>query len=560
MNGMIRSKYSQVHRKNDHHETTVSICTMTDRSFHRLTLSLLCTILTPTELRRLLLLLLLLPNVVESLAPGIVGVERPRSLHVISCGLCRAQECHHLLKASLETPEDSDNVNEEYNISKTAMTTTTMADVSSACPFSKTYPRYRIDLTTKTRRKKQDAESIFSRFSSPFRDVQKSFQQNQLKQQLLQQDPHAQLIIQPELDGIAAMAFLWDQASNLATTTANNNNNNNNTVMIVLPDASPCLVHNFVEIIQWITMSLPDLGGHYNDALLTASLVDDTKNLNVPACKLQCIDSRQSRQLTRNKQNNQKEEKVKVNDISQEKSIVNTRTRKWVKRILVEQGICPFTKSDRMSGQGLADLGVPVGSIAYHATFQTHALGLLADTWRAIHNMIQAGPTGKEGVSSILLAAPAFDDDFDYWAGPIFAMLEASVVAAQAEAEIGVVCFHPKYATPDGKSWPGFGHMHSVPMLEKWYREYSTFAATKGTTTTVLSNLDSEWIAAGGAWQRRTPHATINVLRAKQLEMAESRRQSAKMYTENIEKLVGINGIGNDKLALDLEMERQFRN
>jgi hypothetical protein len=495
--------------------------------------------------------LLLLPNVADSLVPSVVVT--PISTHCpYSCCLTfRAQESLHLLKASLGIHDECDNVSKE---SINSTTSTMTAGISSACPFTKTYPRYRIDLTTTRRKKHEKSESILSKISSPFRKIQKAFQQNQLKQLSLQQDQGSQhhtndrFLIQQEIDGIEALAFLWDQAATLVSTV--NNNNKNDTVIIVLPDTSPMLVRNFVEIVEWMTMSLPDQNIHHNDAHLKASLVD-TKNLNVPAVKLACITPPGRQQIV-------EREKEEIN-VADEKRIVNVRTRKWVKRILVEQGICPFTKSDRMSGQGLADLGVPVGSIAYHASFQTHIVGLFADTWRAIRDMIQAGPSGKDGVSSILLAAPDFDDDFDYWAGPIFAMLEASVIAAQAEAEIGVVCFHPKYATPDGKSWPGFGHMHSVPKLEKWYKECKdSTAATRGTTM-VFSDLNSEEIAAGGAWQRRTPHATINILRAKQLEMAESRRESAKMYTENIEKLVGINGIGSDKLASDLEMERQFR-
>ena len=57
----------------------------------------------------------------------------------------------------------------------------------------------------------------------------------------------------------------------------------------------------------------------------------------------------------------------------------------------------------------------------------------------------------KYGVYSILLATPAFDDEFELWAGPVFALLESGVVAARAEAQIGVVCFHSLYATPDGR-------------------------------------------------------------------------------------------------------------
>ncbi len=67
-----------------------------------------------------------------------------------------------------------------------------------------------------------------------------------------------------------------------------------------------------------------------------------------------------------------------------------------------------------------------------------------ADTWEAIRDMIAAGPSGKYGVSSILLSAPSFDNDFALWAGPVFAMLEAGVGALQAEEIIGIVCFHPK--------------------------------------------------------------------------------------------------------------------
>ena len=42
------------------------------------------------------------------------------------------------------------------------------------------------------------------------------------------------------------------------------------------------------------------------------------------------------------------------------------------------------------------------------------------------------------------LSAPGFDDRFDLWAGPVFAMLESCVGAIQAEEIVGVVCFHPK--------------------------------------------------------------------------------------------------------------------
>jgi hypothetical protein len=139
--------------------------------------------------------------------------------------------------------------------------------------------------------------------------------------------------------------------------------------------------------------------------------------------------------------------------------------------------------------------------------------------------MIDAGPSGKQGISSILLAAPEYDENFPLWAGPVFAMLEANVGAASAEPLIGVVCFHPRYKSPNGQSWPGFGHMHSVPRLRKWL---------SGQNEELSNKLDDAEVAAGGSYQRRTPYATINVLRAEQLEAAEGMRSTADLYATNI--------------------------
>ena len=114
--------------------------------------------------------------------------------------------------------------------------------------------------------------------------------------------------------------------------------------------------------------------------------------------------------------------------------------------------------------------------------------------------------------------------------------------------------------TPDGQSWPGFGHMHSVPRLKKWYDQYAVSSSSPAASASPAPLSDDE-IAAGGAWQRRTPHATINVLRAEQLEAAEGRRSTGELYGRNIRVLVGRGeggGVGSDKLAEDLERERRL--
>ena len=380
------------------------------------------------------------------------------------------------------------------------------------CPFSKYFPRYRLDLTT-VREKEQPW------FRMTFKSVSKNNARFKFQSQL---QPGENFVWASDKKGVAALSFLWNRAYQVSI----DKQSTFPSELIALPDASPQMATNWVEIVEWMNQQ-PELSSLSEISKIHAELIIED---SMPAVRIQRI----------GEAHDEPESFIP-------ESIINKRTQAWVKRILVEMGICPFTKSVHKSGQGLSDVGVPVASISYHASFATTPLRLMADTWTAILAMLEAGPSGKDGISSILLAAPAFDDNIDVWSGPIFAMLEAGVVASQSESSLGVVCFHPRYATPDGRSWPGFGHMHSVPRLERWYQE-----------STGCPVLTTDEIAAGGAWQRRTPHATINVLRAEQLAAAESRRSTGQLYAVNIEKLVGREGIGSDKLALDLERERQI--
>lgn len=378
------------------------------------------------------------------------------------------------------------------------------------CPFSKAFPRFRIEFTS--------VNNTPDSFSIPFFSKIQSAME---KSRFLRNNDNAQWL--EGYDGVKAYAALWRLVADLSRSETTQS------MVVAFPDSNKRLLQRFIDILQWSN----EESCVETPVRVNAVLVDDDTTF-VPALTLTRIGT-PSRL---------------VNENAVDPAIVTKRTQAWVKRILVDLSICPFTKAVTKSGQGLSDLGVPVGSITYDTSnaMPTQIYNLMADTWESIHRMLEAGPSGKDGVSSILLAAPAFDKDFDVWSGPVFAMLEAGVIASGAEKEVGVVCFHPAYATPDGSSFPGFGHMHSVPRLQKWLKESGSFQ----------EELSEEQVAAGGAWQRRTPHATINVLRADQLEIAEKRRTTGNLYTTNINKLVGKEGLGSAKLAADLERERQI--
>jgi hypothetical protein len=387
------------------------------------------------------------------------------------------------------------------------------------CPFSKSFPRYRIDLTSV----KEKADSWNKNL--PF---VKTITNSMARSKFQTKYRNDQLTWEEDLDGVPAMSLLWNRAADGAPRSE----------VIALPGASKRLVQNWVEIVEWM-LTQPELE-QPNSPLLQVTLLEDD-DYSIPAVRIQISSSSVTTTVSSSDQNMQQYTPINLEE----------STQAWVKRILIDQGICPFTKSVRRSGQGLSEVGVPVGNIAYHSSLTSDVLRLFADSWSAIAQMLEAGPDGKDGVSSILMMAPAFDDNFDVFSGPIFAMLEAGVVAAGATRQVGVVCFHPRYATPDGTTWPGFGHMHSVPRLQKWHSENQP--------NDCPADLTTDEIAAGGAWQRRTPHATINVLRADQLEAAESMRTTGKLYALNIDNLVGRkNGIGSDKLALDLALERRI--
>lgn len=371
------------------------------------------------------------------------------------------------------------------------------------------------------------------------------------------------------LDGPHAMALLWQSAADLLLDANNKNSNFETVILLHLGNDQTTLLQNFVEMFQWAWEHVPDLRQLQNDGVvLQAEYLAEDKALRlVLTMTTTTVNSKPST--------------TTLNDNKSNPLVLEQQTQAWVKRVLVKMGICPFTKSVHKSGQGLADVGVPVGQIAYLSSLGNNAIVLLADTWKAICEFLDAGP---EAQSSILLVAPFYNDDFATWAGPVFCLLETTVVAARAEADVGVVCFHPLYATPDGTTWPGFGHMYSVPRLMQWIKQEqeqqqkeqqkkleksnfndldtTTVDSSDSTTTTTQRAMEDcsmmvsrQDVAAGGAWQRRTPHATINVLRADQLARAESRRNSATLYPRNIRALLAV---GNAKLAADLEREQNL--
>lgn len=428
-----------------------------------------------------------------------------------------------------------------------------------ACPFSMPFPRYRIDLTTGRSEPPPSTMSSFPfglggllagvKAGADRSSVERKYADEAAEGRLRWADcgPKADEEAsgdggRPSYAGIRAAGAFWRAASDCDA----RGGDGDGRIVLALSGVDVLTARRLADVANWLADRISEASFQETKGAVAIVRADVDGEAAVPVVM-----------LTRFSKDASTVDATSVvsswDDDDASDDIIEQRLKAWVRRVLVDLAICPFTKSDRTSGQGLSDVGVPVGRIAYHHSRSSpcSVLALMADAWEAIVDMMEAGDSGRDGVSSILLAAPGFDASFPFWAGPVFAMLESTVVAAKSEPLVGVVCFHPAYLSPDGSTFPGFGHMHSVPRLRRWLDEREPVLSAK------LSDVD---VAAGGAWQRRTPHATINVLRAEQLEKAEGRRDTPELYSRNIGVLVGTrkgqDGIGCPKLQEDLEKER----
>ena len=181
----------------------------------------------------------------------------------------------------------------------------------------------------------------------------------------------------PDEDIYAAASF-WRMASDITARLASENDDddddyNQRMWYLALPETTSTVAQNLCDTLNWYADYTSQ---HYkNDAgealpfllILHAEMDTRVNNGKIPIVRftLHCQDPSQQWQKKR------QEQLISLHQQKQRKLLLPTsadterRTKAWVKRVLVELGICPFTKSVVKSGQGLRDLGVPVANIMY---------------------------------------------------------------------------------------------------------------------------------------------------------------------------------------------------
>jgi hypothetical protein len=211
-------------------------------------------------------------------------------------------------------------------------------------------------------------------------------------------------------------------------------------------------------------------------------------------------------------------------------------TQKWVEGTLCRLKLCPYTAGLSRAAVGLEAVNIPKGSIAIRQCTKVNvsAASVLAGMfWEGVSEL---ATLSQQQVATLLLIAPAvYDKNFEEFVSTCDDLIEPSVQATKADQIVGRAWFHPLYDTKVvGHSSILPGHALPSNMVEGFVQE-QVIADKKPNT---------EDIARANNAVRRTPHATINLLRrsqlkaAKQVEAVSSGSKPNSIYVRNVLRIL----------------------
>lgn len=249
---------------------------------------------------------------------------------------------------------------------------------ATTCPYSMAFKRYRIPISggKDNTKSKNIISGLFtgiissaqkSEFERKYRNNKSAWYDPKSKVSSTESKDDSERIVKGKI-GIYVSAFVWRTLSNLLQEAiydlesgGSTMQPHRNEIVIGLPNASMIGLKQLSDIINWMgeneTYYLPP--SFKFKINVYANVEDDAP---VPTMNLVISSEGVERQI----RNASTSTDASNSSIPLNEAIITERTKAWVNRVLVKMRICPFTKSTTRSGQGLADVGVPVGNIAYH--------------------------------------------------------------------------------------------------------------------------------------------------------------------------------------------------
>jgi len=220
-------------------------------------------------------------------------------------------------------------------------------------------------------------------------------------------------------------------------------------------------------------------------------------------------------------------------------------TEDWINKFLGKYRLCPYTSSVSRAAVGLSSVGVPVGGV--HVRVEStngesdearqcnslKAAGLVSAFWSEVRTLMQSPQ--KEWATS-LVVFPEYDTEFAAFVDVCDTIVEPTVVATQSTNFIGRAWFHPQYdADAVGHSEVIAGHAVPHKMVEGFMKSLQSTSGKDGV------ELEYDQLVKANNIVRRTPHATINILRRSQLTAAgeyekglgEKRPKANSIYVRN---------------------------
>ncbi|GMH72803.1 hypothetical protein TrLO_g7010 [Triparma laevis f. longispina] len=212
-------------------------------------------------------------------------------------------------------------------------------------------------------------------------------------------------------------------------------------------------------------------------------------------------------------------------------------TEQYVDKTLSGLGLCPFTKSMRLSALGLENAGVQPGPVKIrHSALignlskeTAPAVAMAALYWGGVSDIIDRP---EEEVATFLLVCPSIFNDFKTFFHACDNLIEKSNLLLSPPG-VGRVWFHPEYKLADVGYQSG-GHAPPLDEVNKLMDGYLTEHPG-------AEKPDAEGLARAHDKTQWTPHPTINLLRPRQLNIAKEvdiKEKRAKVYPRNVVRIL----------------------
>jgi hypothetical protein len=197
--------------------------------------------------------------------------------------------------------------------------------------------------------------------------------------------------------------------------------------------------------------------------------------------------------------------------IENDDAVILRDTKEWVRAIIADFGICPFTIDPERAG-------IPMGGVRYTVSRAKEVEEAFYMFWKEVHTMLILP---EKEISTVLLVFPEIElfGNFELFEAYCESLNDALCSSTMCmENEVQLVFFHPKYQFRDG-------HMRSGEQM------------------------------GAANFARRGPWPMVNILRTPQVRAAQKGIPTGVVYKQNEERLSEVGTLTLERMLYDRNWE-----